>query len=195
MTQFLNSFSPDEVGKEEFQYTAEFQRPSRLRERAEAVKYHGRSFISVSTIFFAMLEWPPGVAGECPVFCLMGVSLTSAICKQVLHGHRALHEFLQDPDRTQSASSPPLPLAHISQSKCVMLNSEEVSLTHLPGKLVLSIKEAVSPISPPFNRYLAESLVSHRYMTLSISISNIQCRFFFPFIPLAFSMKFSNCRN
>lgn len=63
---------------EEKRFTAEFQRACRLREGAEAVKYHSRSLVSVFTVFSARLEWPPRVAGECPMFCLMGASAPSA---------------------------------------------------------------------------------------------------------------------
>lgn len=60
IVQFLTSLSALLKGRDKLRFPAEFQRSSRLREGADVVRYHG-SFISVFTIFFALLEWPPRV--------------------------------------------------------------------------------------------------------------------------------------
>ena len=65
--------------------------------------------------------------------------------------------------------SPPLPPVGIPQNERMSLNSDKVFPTHLPGKLVLSIKGVMSQISPCFDPSLAESLqFSHTYMAISI---------------------------
>lgn len=63
---FNHPFDPVKVKRDKFRFSAEFRRSSRLREGADAVRYHSRSFISMFVIFFAMLVWPPRVGWGVP---------------------------------------------------------------------------------------------------------------------------------
>lgn len=98
---------------------------------------------------------------------------------------------LQDPADSPTACSPPLPPAGIPQNEGVSLNSDEVSSSHLPDKLVLSIKGAMNPISPSLDPHLAESLWFPTCI-MAISLPSVQCKFLLPSVLLAISMRFSN---
>lgn len=180
-----------------FRFTAEIQRPSRHRkEEADTVRYHSRSFISVLTIFFAVLEWPSKVGwGVRPCFAWQRhlCQVQSVIRYQPGTGY-LMGFSLQDPADSPTASSPSLAPAGIPQNEGVSLNSNKVSSTHLPDKLVLSKKGVVNPISPSFDPYLAESLC-FLTCTMAVGLPSVQCKFLLPSILLAIAMRFSNGGN
>lgn len=71
---------------------------------------------------------------------------------------------LQDPADSPTAGSPLLAPTGIPQKEGVSLNSDEVSSTHLPDKLVLGIKGVVNPISPSFDPLFSrKSMLPHMY--------------------------------
>ena len=151
---FNQSLKPEEGRREEiYCRIPESLQTERGSWSCQSSCQRSRSFIPVFTIFCTR---PPRVTGECPVFCLMGASV--AKCQGGAAGTGPLMSFFsQDPTMTLTACSPPLPLVGISQNERALLSSEEVSPTHLLGKLVLSVEEVMSPLSS-FDPFLAASL-------------------------------------
>lgn len=56
---FNQFFSSVAKKGDKFRFIAEFQKTSRWSKGADAVRHHSRSFLSVFTVLFAMLEGPP----------------------------------------------------------------------------------------------------------------------------------------